>query len=77
MFFLEQAPENSAERVDAFTALSLLLQQTVLPPKREDMSALMDMLGKLVENTPMFRLKCSISDEAAMTAYEAVYGQRS
>ena len=77
VFFLEQAPENSAERVDAFTALSLLLQQTVLPPKREDMSALMDMLGKLVENTPMFRLKCSISDEAAMTAYEAVYGQRS
>ena len=73
VFFLQQAPENSAERVDSFTALSLLMQQTVLPTAREDMAALLDMLGKLIESVPMYRLRCTISDEAVQTAYEAMY----
>ena len=73
VFFLEQAPENSAERLDTFTALSLLLQQTVLPSEKKDMSLLLDMLGRLIEQTPMYRLRCNISDEAVITAYHAVY----
>ena len=73
VFFLEQAPENSAERVDTFTALQKLMQQTVLPTGRDDMAALLDMLGHLIEQVPMFRLKCNISDEAVLTAYRAVF----
>ena len=76
VFFLEQAKENSAKRVDSFTALSLLLRQTVLPTAREDMSALLDMLGRLIEITPMFRLGCDISFEAVTTAYEAAFGNK-
>ena len=72
IFFLEQAPENSVEPLDSFTALSLLLPQTVLPTDRVDTAALLDMLGRLIEQTPMFRLKCNISDEAALTAYRAI-----
>lgn len=77
VFFLEQAPENSVERIDAFTALGLLMQQTVLPTMRADMAELVDMLAKLIESTPMYRLRCNISDEAAMTAYEAVCSEQS
>ena len=73
VFFLEQAPENSVEPVDAFTALQKLLQQTVLPTGRDDMAALLDMLGRLIEQVPMFRLRCNISDEAALTSYRAVF----
>jgi len=73
VFFLEQADENSTEPLDTFTALSLLLQQTVLPTDRKDMSLLLDMLGRLIERTPMYRLRCSISDEAVITAYRAAY----
>lgn len=72
VFFLEQAPENSTAPLDSFTALSLLLQQTVLPSDRSDMSALLDMLGRLIEHTPMFKLRCNISDAAALTAYRAL-----
>ena len=74
VFFLQQAPENSAEPVDAFTALSLLLQQTVLPTDRGDMTALLDMLGQLIERTSMYKLRCNISDDAVYTAYRAIYG---
>ena len=73
VFFLEQAPENSVEESDSFTSLSLIMQQTLLPTKREDMSALLDMLGKLIESTPMFKLRCNISDDAVTTAYNAIY----
>ena len=72
VYFLEQAPENSVEPIDGFTALSLLMQQTVIPRGREDTSTLLDMLGRLIEATPMFRLKCNISDEAVITAASAL-----
>ena len=71
VFFLEQAKVNSAERVDSFTALSRLLRQTVLPTDRSEMSGLLDMLGRLIDSTPMFSLKCDISEEAFITAYSA------
>ena len=71
IFFLEQAKENSTARIDGFTALSLLLQQTVLPTERDDMTALLDMLGRMIEQVPTYKLKCTISDEAVQKAYEA------
>ncbi len=73
IFFLSQAPENAAEPINSFTALSLLMQQTVIPRGRDDTTALLDMLGRLIEQTPMFRLKCNISDEAVITALNALY----
>ncbi len=69
VFFLAQAPENSVEPVDSFTALSLLMQQTVIPRGKEDTSALLEMLGRLIEQVPMYRLCCNISDEAVTTAH--------
>lgn len=68
VFFLAQAPDNSTEPVDSFTALSLLMQQTVIPHSKEDTSALLEMLGRLIEQVPMYRLYCNISDEAVTTA---------
>lgn len=72
VFFLEQAPENAVKRIDAFTALSLLMQQTVIPSGKDDTSALLDMLGRLIEQTPMYKLSCNISDEAVTTALSAI-----
>ena len=62
--FLRQAPDNRAERISPVDALTLLLQQTVLPSDKTRMSNLLDMLGRLVETIPMLRLGCTISDEA-------------
>lgn len=72
VFFLEQAPENAIEPIDSFTALSLLMQQTVIPRGRDDTSALLDMLSRLIERVPMYRLRCNISDEAVTTALSAL-----
>ena len=72
IFFRAQAPENSVEKIDGFTALTLLMQQTVIPSGKNDTSALLDMLSRLIEHTPMFRLNCNISDEAVETSRGAV-----
>ena len=72
--FLAQAKENSVEEVEPFSALSLLMQQTVLPTDKKDMTALLDMLGRLIETVPMYRLKCNISDEAVHTIYNKIFG---
>lgn len=74
IFFLCQSPDNYVKPLDCFTALSLLMQQTVLPRGKDDTSALLDMLGRLLESTPLFRLGCNISDEAVQTAVSAVDG---
>ncbi len=71
IFFLQQAGENRCERIDAVTALTLLLQQTVIPSSKGALSKLLDMLSKLLETTPTYRLYCDISYEAAETSYAA------
>ena len=72
--FLQQAPENKAEPISPIDAMALLLQQTVLPSDKAELSKLLDMLGRLVENIPMYRLGCTISDEAVTTIYQEIYG---
>ena len=71
--FLRQAPENSAERLSAIEALGLIMQQTIMPRDREKMSALLDLLDRLMESVPMYRLSCNISDEAVTTIYDMIY----
>ena len=71
--FLSQAPENIAKPLDPFGALSLLLQQTVLPTNKEQMSTLLDMLGRLLESVPTYSLGCTISDEAVTTIHDMIY----
>jgi hypothetical protein len=72
VLFLEQAKENFTAPLEPVDALTLLLRQTVMPTDPGEMSLLLDMLGRLIESVPMIRLGCSISDEAVVTAYEAV-----
>ena len=72
--FLSQATENQAEPVEPIEAMTLLLQQTVLPSDKAQLSKLLDMLGRMVETVPMYRLGCTISDEAVTTIYNKIYG---
>ena len=74
--FLRQAPENTVAPVSEVEALTLLLQQTVFPSEKAQLSKLLDMLGRLVETVPMYRLGCTISDEAVTTIFDAIYQKK-
>lgn len=68
VFFLEQAKENKTERIDTVTALTLLLQQTVIPETKGALQKLLDMLSRLIEAVPMYKLYCDISYKAVEKA---------
>ena len=70
--FLERAQENSIERITAKEAIPLFMSQTLRPAKKEQMLKLLDMLDGVLKETPVFKLKCNMSDEAAFTAYEGI-----
>ena len=72
--FLSQAPENTAKPINPIESIPLLLQQTVLPSDKAALSKLLDMLGRMVETTLMYRLGCTISDEAVTTIFREIYG---
>ncbi|MBQ3417635.1 MAG: hypothetical protein IJH32_07355 [Ruminococcus sp.] len=71
VFFLKQSKENRVEKVDTVTALTLLLQQTVIPQTKGALQTLLDMLSRLIENVPMYQLYCNISYEAVNVAFQA------
>ncbi|MBE6984777.1 MAG: hypothetical protein E7434_04035 [Ruminococcaceae bacterium] len=69
---LERGEKNMIERIDATSALPLLLQQT---NRMSDPSKLMKTLGlvdKLMKLVPIYRLKCNMDPEAAKVAYEGM-----
>jgi len=71
--FLERSEENFINRISSSEAIPLIMNQTVRPRLLKNMDKLLDTLGKIVENTPVFKMGCNISEEAAVMAYEAMH----
>ena len=71
--FLRQAHENSIRKVkNAIEALQVIMPE-IYKPKFEDMANLnMDMLDKIIKNTPMYVMYCNISKEAVDTVKNEV-----
>ena len=73
---LEQGDANVIEPVRASEAIYPLLHQTTHMLTAENMQRLLDVLDTLVRQIPVYRLKCTISEEAARVAYEAMSRDR-
>ena len=64
---LEQNAENSIRKLSADEALFEILQEVTRPVFPEFMNLTLSAVEKLLLQTPVYRLKCNISDEAVMT----------
>ncbi len=69
---LEQSPENSIERVSAKEAMTVLMEQTLRPETVEEITALFNMLDKLLTTVPVYKFRCNISDDAVMMSYNTM-----
>ncbi len=74
--FLEQAKENSIEKLTAAQASSRLFSQVLLPEEEENVVATLDLVDKLILEVPSFLLKCTISEEAVEKSFEALTKNR-
>jgi len=71
LYLLERAPEPSCERASQEYSVDRLFHQLLMPQQAQQMMLLLDMVDKLVETIPCYRLRCNMKQESVITAYEA------
>lgn len=71
---LERGVENSIDLIDTKGAISLILQQTILPRNQAMVDRLFMMLEIILRKVPIYQMKCNISKEAALMAYNKMKG---
>ena len=72
VYVLQRGEENRAERISPGAVLKQLLEATLLPKTKENMSKLLELFNDLFTQTPLFLLSCTKDVEAAQIAYNAV-----
>ena len=70
--FIEQAQENSIERMDIDSAVPLLFSQTLRPSNMKRTMMLCDFIDELIQNIPVYKLRCNMDVEAAQIAFETM-----
>ncbi len=70
--YIVRSPDNHIEKLPSVKALKLILDQTIRPSDRQRMEQLLSNLDKLLTTISVYELRCNISHEAVMTAYEAM-----
>ncbi len=64
LVFLERGKVNEIERIYAPDSVLRIIKQTFLPAYKELAQKVMSNISKLVEDVPIYRLRCTISEEA-------------
>lgn len=71
--FLFRGEENTLEPMTPAQALPLFLSQTVFRLGRENMERLLPLCDKLLREVPVWKLTCTIGDEAAYAVREILF----
>ena len=72
---LERGKENSIDLIPVKKAIPLILKQTILPKNQDTINHFFDMLDIVLTKTPIYQMKCNISKEAALMAYDKMKGE--
>lgn len=70
--FLERDTTNHIEEISKSEAIVRVLNQTMRPTQEKEMGLLLDALDVVISKTPIYKMGCTISEEAAVMAYEAM-----
>ena len=72
--FLEQAQDNDIKRLDHKEAVKMLIYQSLRPNNDAlKMHQLLVLLDVLIKTTPVYRLTCTVSQEAVKLVHEALF----
>ena len=67
-----QSKENVIEKASVKEMLFTVFNQTIRPTDEADMDKLFDIIDKMLKQTPLYKLGCNVSREAAETSYKAM-----
>ena len=68
--FLERSAGNSIERVPFSEVYPIMVQQSYRPDNKPALEQTLHLILELGRRIPLYRLKCNMLPEAALTAYE-------
>lgn len=74
--FLEQAPINEISRLTIKETVKRVFPQILNPIEETYAAKTLELVDKLVLETPAYLLKCTISKEAAQKSFEALTGEK-
>lgn len=66
---IAQAKQNKIYRLSKSEAVTHLMRQVYIPKNQKALKKTLELLGKLIENVPVFMLECDISNEAFEVSY--------
>ena len=66
---LKQGKENKITKLEVAEAVNHLMRQVYLPSDPSALSKTLELLGTVIENTPVYILECDISKEAFETSF--------
>ena len=69
---LNRGEKNEIRRISGTKAVFGILSQTVRPKNKEYMEKLLSLLGKLMDDVPIWELHCNMEPEAARVSYNAM-----
>ena len=75
VYILRRAKNNSVIRVTPGEVFKELLEATLVPRDKTKMATLLELFDEFFTLTPLFILNCNISDDAVLTAFNAVNNQ--
>lgn len=67
--FIERGNTNHIEEMPSIKAIYSIYDQTIRPTDETRASLLLDYIGKVVENIPIYKLYCNMEDEAALVSF--------
>ena len=71
LFLLERSPQPSCEAAPEEYAIDRIFHQLLMPENPAQMMQLLDMVDKLVETVPCYRLQCDMTVNSVVVAYGA------
>lgn len=67
---LKQGNTNKITQLDKSAAINHLMRQVYLPQNADACEKTLELIGKVIESTPVYLLECDISNDAFLAAYE-------
>ncbi len=70
---LERGEKNEIAPFGGTKAMFEILQQTMRPAEAEDREKVLENLSSILENVPVWKLRCNMEEEAARVSHDAMY----
>lgn len=67
---LKQGTSNQIARLNSSEVINHLMRQVYIPINATSLSKTLNLLGKMIEKTPVYELTCDISEQAFKTSFD-------